>query len=74
MNLTLEFEPGQKKTILVDPDIDCVHLKEQCCCEAFTSPGFSRIYFNDQLLIGDKLVSEFGVQDGSTIKLVTVGL
>ena len=74
MKLILEFEPNQRKEILCDDDIDCIHLKELCCCEAFTTPGLTRIYFNDQLLLGDKLVSEFGVCDGSVIKLVTVGL
>lgn len=62
------------KSILCDDDIDCAHLKELACREAFTSPAFTRIYFNGQLLLGDKLVSEFGVVNGSTIKLETASL
>ena len=56
-----------KKKIICDEDVDCVHLKELACCEAFTSPAFTKIFFNGKLLLG-------GVVDGSTITLESMGL
>lgn len=62
------------KNIICDEDIDCNHLKELACCEAFTSPAFTKIFFNGKILLGETLVSELGIVDGSTITLEAMGL
>jgi hypothetical protein len=74
MKLTLELPDGKTKDVLVDDDIDAVHLKQLCAQEAFTSPAYTRIYFNDKILLGEEPVEFAGVVDGSVIKVVLPGV
>jgi hypothetical protein len=74
MKLNLILPSGETKSILVDEFIDVPSLKQVCCCEAASSPAYSRVYIGDTLLKGDGLVSDFGVVEGSTIKLQVAGV
>jgi hypothetical protein len=74
MQVTLLLPSGESKTLLIDDMIDVPNLKQMCCCEARSSPAYSRVYCGDALLKGDGLASDFGVVDGATIKLVVPGL
>jgi hypothetical protein len=74
MKVTLILPSGESKTILVDDMIDVPNLKQVCCCEASSSPSYSRVYCEEKLLKGDGLASDFGVVEGATIKLVVTGL
>ena len=52
--------------------IDGDHLKEICCREVEPpiSPAFCQIRFQGKLLIGEELVENFGVVEGSEITVI----
>lgn len=76
MELTLEWEPNQSKKLVVDEFISVPELKQMCCCEAASAPMYTRVMFGDQTLLGnqDKLANEYGITNGSVLKLVVSGL
>jgi hypothetical protein len=69
LNLTFVTSDGTTKQLTVDLEVDVPHLKELCVREGIAQPSFSRFYFNDVLLKGSGLVTDFGVVDGSTITI-----
>jgi hypothetical protein len=74
VKVTLILPSGESKSILIDENIDVPNLKQVCCCEAASSPAYSRVYCGDQLLKGEGAASDFGVVEGATIKLQVAGV
>ena len=72
MNVRIEFQ-GTTKNVLCDEGMSFNEFKQRVCCECLTSPGFTRLYYNGQLLLGNKEVVEYGVTNGSLIKVEAVG-
>lgn len=73
MNVIVEFNGIQKK-IYCDESCDAIHAKELACCEFSLSPAFTRVYFNGQILLGEKLLEEFGITDGAVLKVESASL
>ena len=73
LELVLEYN-GSTRTISVSDSIDCLHLREQVAKELFLAPSFTKLYFNDKILLGEDLLTDLGVESGSHIKVVAAGL
>ena len=73
MKVFVEYE-GVRKEILCDESCDCIHAKELACCEFNLSPAFTRIYFNGKILLGEEIITNLGIEEGSVIQVQTASL
>ena len=74
MNITLDIKGQGKQEAHILEGTTCQELKEICARAAFCAPSCTRVYFNGKLVMGDDLIEEIGIEEGSVVNVEPVGL